>query len=79
MAPHLDAAPELGEAELWLSSTAMAAELGCSVRTLQRLVVAGILLPGGHYHRSGFGSRSPLQWNSSAVRLALRMHTAATG
>ena len=62
--------------EEWLSSTEMAADLGCSTRTLDRLRADGTLLPGAHYHR-GFGSRSPLSFNAAAVREALRLRSAS--
>ena len=59
----------------WLSSTEMAAALGCSTRTLDRLRADGTLLPGSHYHR-GFGTRSPLRFNTRAVREAIRLRSA---
>lgn len=57
----------------WVPVAVAAKELGCSVRTLQRLRRAGVLRRGVHWHRSGLGRRAPVQVNLPASRLALQV------
>jgi hypothetical protein len=62
----------------WIGNQECAAELGISVRQLQRLRASGWLLPGVHWLRQGTGPRSRLMFNPGACWLALQSRTATT-
>jgi hypothetical protein len=59
----------------WVRTHQLCAQLGISRATLYRQRMAGLLLPGQHFRRSGTGSLGPLVWDVSAVDLTLRAIT----
>jgi predicted DNA-binding transcriptional regulator AlpA len=56
----------------WVRTQQLCNQLGISRATLYRQRMAGLLLPGQHFRRSGTGSLGPLVWDVAAVDLTLR-------
>jgi hypothetical protein len=56
----------------WVRTEQLCNQLGISRATLYRQRMAGLLLPGQHFRRSGTGALGPLVWDVAAVDLTLR-------
>jgi len=56
----------------WVCTGEACERLGISRSSLYRFRMAGLLLPGQHFHRSGLTGNGGILWNLPAVRLTLR-------
>ena len=55
----------------WMRTAQAAAHIGCSPRTLLRLIRDGKVRPGLHYLQGHQGANSPITWNIDALEKRL--------
>ena len=55
----------------WMRTAQAAAHIGCSPRTLLRLIRDGKVRPGLHYLQGQQGANSPITWNLEALERRL--------